>query len=180
MPNAVKDPRKTSAILAGLFCDVAWIRIQGKGSFQNSPQLRAFADHMAGMGHFRLVVDLEECPVMDSTFMGTLTGIALILRGQPSGQLQVINANPRNAKLLQSLGLDQILDLDLIGNAWEKERKLVHENVTQAVTAGPMDRTEHKQHVLDAHEALCRANAENESRFADVLEYLKQDVPDSR
>ncbi|MEM1294951.1 MAG: STAS domain-containing protein [Verrucomicrobiota bacterium] len=176
----MKDQTNTPAIIAGLFGDVAWIRVQGKGSFQNSPQLRAFADHMVSMGQTHLVVDLEECPVMDSTFMGTLTGIALILQGHTGSHLQLINANSRNTDLVRSLGLDQILDLDISGDSWTEERELVRHNVTQAVSATPMDRAEHKEHVLHAHEALCQANAENESRFSDVLEYLKQDVAETR
>ncbi len=180
MSTSVKDQKAAPAILAGLFEDVAWIRVQIKGSFQNSPQLRAFADHMVSMGRTQLVVDLEDCPVMDSTFMGTLTGIALILQGKPGSLLQIVNANPRNTQLLQSLGLDQILELDTSGTTWLKERELVRENITQAVAAAPMDHSEHKEHVLQAHEALCQANAENESRFSDVLEFLKQDVPETR
>lgn len=180
MPSAVKDQTNAPAILAGLFGDVAWIRVQGKGSFQNSPQLRAFADHMVSMGQIHMVVDLEECPVMDSTFMGTLTGIALILQGHPDSQLQLINTNSRNTDLVRSLGLDQILELDVRGESWSKERELVRHNVTQSVSVAPMDRSEHKEHVLHAHEALCQANAENKSRFSDVLEYLKQDVAETR
>lgn len=135
---------------------------------------------MVSMGQMHLVVDLEECPVMDSTFMGTLTGIALILQGHPGSLLELINPNARNTELVQSLGLDQILELDTKGESWSKERELVRENVTQSISVAPLDRTEHKEHVLHAHEALCQANAENESRFSDVLEYLKQDVAETR
>ena len=128
----------------------------------------------------RLVVDLEDCPVMDSTFMGTIMGIALKLKSLPTANLQVVNANDRNINLLQSLGLDQFLELDIDGKVWADVRQLVRENVTQTVCADPLEKAENKQHVLDAHEALCRANADNEAKFRDVIEFLKQDVPETR
>ena len=64
----------------------------------------------AGTRH--IVVDLETCPTMDSTFMGTLTGIAIRLMDHPGGRLQVVNVNDRNRQLLGNLGLDLIFEVD--------------------------------------------------------------------
>lgn len=168
--NTVEEP----SIIAGLFQDVAWIRVVGKGTFRNAPQLKAFARHRIEEGQVHLVVDLEDCPYMDSTFMGTLTGIALLLKGKPDGRLQVVNSNERTTKSLLELGLDQILELDLNGSVWTDVRELVRTNVTQNLEAEHMPEEESRQLVLEAHEALCKANQENIARFRDVLEYLKQ------
>jgi len=51
-------------------------------------------------------VDVRNCPVMDSTFMGTLAGIALRLREIGQGALHVTHLNNRNSDLLRNLGLD--------------------------------------------------------------------------
>jgi len=53
-------------------------------------------------------VDLCNCPVMDSTFMGTLAGISLWLGELGESCLSVVNLNERNAESLCSLGLDQL------------------------------------------------------------------------
>lgn len=163
-------------MLAGVFQNVAWVRVRGKGSFQNSPQLRNFAERMISSDLPTIVVDLEDCPVMDSTFMGTLTGIAMRMQANPESRLQVINANQRNMQLLQSLGLDLILELDTTGTAWKEERTLVHENIDKPLTATEGDLPNHKDVVLEAHEALCQANEENVRRFRDVIEYLRKDL----
>ena len=129
---------------------------------------------MLEQGRAEFVIDLEGCPMMDSTFMGTLTGIALRLKTSLSGKLEIINANPRNQQLLQSLGLDQIFTVDVEGKSWAKERALVRDNLAQPGPAPVLDQRDHAEFVLEAHEALCRANEENVRRFKDVIEFLKQ------
>src|SRR5690606_38128494 len=89
-----------------------WIRVEGKGSFLNSTGLKEFAREMTNRGYREFVVDLKSCPVMDSTFMGTLAGISLRLKELGQGQLQVINLNDRNRDLLTNLGLDRLFTID--------------------------------------------------------------------
>ncbi|MEM7146192.1 MAG: STAS domain-containing protein [Verrucomicrobiota bacterium] len=167
-----------ATILAGRFHNVVWVRVEGKGSFKNSPELKNFAAAMIDRGNSQLVVDLKNCPVMDSTFMGTLTGIALKLKGSDEGSLQVINPNDRNRQLLESLGLDQIFDLDVDGSTWQSERALVEDNLLKSVAPPGLNKEEHSELVLEAHEALCKANDDNVRRFKDVIEYLKNDLED--
>lgn len=158
---------------------VVWIRVEGKGSFQNSPELKEFTAHMAHQGTTEFVVDLENCPVMDSTFMGTLVGI--VCRDGSNGEaptLEVINANGRNVQLLQSLGLDHVFDLDLEGKSYGDLRQKVAAQVGSSdqlnhVDLGKRDNTEH---VLEAHETLAKADPDNVPRFRDVIEFLKKEL----
>ena len=90
----IVNPNPT--ILVGCSQKVVCIRVQGKGSFLNSTGIKKFANAMIERGHRNFVVDLADCPVMDSTFMGTLTGVALRLHGIGQGDLHVINSNERN------------------------------------------------------------------------------------
>ncbi|MEM0969201.1 MAG: STAS domain-containing protein [Verrucomicrobiota bacterium] len=159
-------------ILVGIFRDVAWIRVQGKGSFENSPGLRSFVQKLLDEGRNQFVVDLEECSGMDSTFMGTLTGVALLLADRPTARMQVINADDRNLKLIRTLGLDRVIEVDVDGKAWRQERALVKENVSRSLEGPSLCSQEKRIFIKEAHEALCEANEENSSRFRDVLEYL--------
>ncbi|MEQ1854223.1 MAG: STAS domain-containing protein, partial [Chthoniobacteraceae bacterium] len=84
------------------------IRVEGKGTFQTSPGLREFARRMIEEGRRKIIIDLEGCTGMDSTFMGTLAGIAMRLREAGGGDLWVINRSPRSAELLGGLGLDAL------------------------------------------------------------------------
>jgi anti-anti-sigma factor len=87
-----------------------WVRVNGRGSFQNSAGLKDFAAEMTARGHREFVVDLKDCELMDSTFLGTLAGIALKLR--PAGQLRVIRANDRCRSVMANLGLDRVFTVD--------------------------------------------------------------------
>src|SRR5258708_14913927 len=84
------------------------IRVEGKGSFQNSPALKEFSQRMIETGRRDFIVDLQNCTTMDSTFMGTLAGIAMRIRDAGGGNLWVVNRNERNAELLGGLGLDAL------------------------------------------------------------------------
>jgi hypothetical protein len=108
---------------------------------------------------------------MDSTFMGTLAGVALRLRELGQGQLQVVNLNERNQDLLGNLGLDQLFT---IGSS-------VHEPpnsqpAQQPLAASAPDKQTQARTMLEAHEAVIEANPDNAAKFKDVLEYLKQDL----
>lgn len=166
------------SILVGCFGDVAWIRVEGEASHRNSSRVSDFAKARMGNGSANFVVDLENCPGMDSTFMGTLTAIAFELkRKKPGvGHLQIVNANKRNRQSIKKLGLQCVLDIDEDGSAWKDEKELVAENVSKPLPPEELDRREHAEMVMQAHEALVQANAENCSRFQDVIEYLGRDL----
>lgn len=165
----------TPQILVGTHEKVVCIRVRGKGSFQNSVGIKQFSTEMIQRGHREFVVDLEECPVMDSTFMGTLTMVALKLRNLGHGSLHVIHPNERNAGLLRGLGLDHILDLDdEIG--LRAAAAGVEEHDLDGDTRTAADRLQTAETMLAAHQALVDADPQNLSKFKDVMDYLKQDL----
>ncbi len=159
----------SSNILVGCSKKVVWVRVEGKGSFLNSAGLKEFARAMVNRGYREFVVDLRNCPVMDSTFMGTLAGIALRLREIGQGALHVTNLNERNGDLLRNLGLDQLFAIDLCGLSETAE-------AAKPLEAGAPGKQDQAQTMLEAHEALVEASPQNLTKFKDVLEYLKQDL----
>src|SRR6266446_3345121 len=68
-----------SEILVSCADRIVWVRVEGNGSSTNSTALRDFAKEMIHRGAREFIVDLCNCPVMDSTFMGTLAGISFWL-----------------------------------------------------------------------------------------------------
>jgi anti-sigma B factor antagonist len=158
------------SILVGIASRTVWVRVEGKGSFLNSTGLKEFAKEMVNRGFRDFAVDLCNCPVMDSTFMGTLAGIALRLRELGQGQLRVTNLNERNRDLLGNLGLDQLFTI-------ENGAKAPPEPVAQQELAtGAADKVTQAQTMLEAHEACVQADESNAAKFKDVLDYLKQDL----
>jgi anti-sigma B factor antagonist len=168
------------SILVGCNHKVVCIRVQGKGSFQNSTGVKSFAKAMINRGHREFVVDLADCPVMDSTFMGTLTGVALHLRQLGQGCLHVINSNVRNTDLLQGLGLDQILSLECNGHETHSALEALENGAplqaTDQLPSEASDKRATTETMIAAHQALVDADPQNLGKFKDVLEYLKQDL----
>jgi anti-anti-sigma regulatory factor len=164
------------SILVGCNQKVVCIRVQGKGSFQNSAGVKRFAKAMVNRGFRDFVVDLAACPVMDSTFMGTLTGIAFRLRELGHGGLHVINSNERNTNLLEGLGLDQILSLE--NGSGQSSCALLDSELCadSELATDPADKRATTETMIAAHQALVDADPENFCKFKDVLEYLKQDL----
>ena len=159
----------TPTILVGCSNKIVWIRVEGKGSFVNSAGMKEFAKEMINRGHREFVIDLNNCPVMDSTFMGTMAGIALRLRELGQGRLHVINLNERNNDLLRNLGLDQLFAIDLCPIEESSPAQ-------QPLDAASADKTSRAQTMLEAHENLVDADQQNLLKFKDVIDYLKQDL----
>jgi anti-sigma B factor antagonist len=162
-----------SSIQVGVNGPTVWVKVEGKGSFLNSGNLKEFAREMLDRGYREFVIDLADCAMMDSTFMGTMASVALRLKELGRGHLHVVHCRNRSRELLSGLGLDQIFDIHTNGSTAPECDRLER---------GSRDRSrenkkqEQAQTMLEAHEALCEAAPENLCRFKDVLDYLKQDL----
>jgi anti-anti-sigma factor len=161
-----------SSIQVGVSGQAVWVKVEGKGNFLNSGNLKEFAKEMVNRGYREFIVDLENCAMMDSTFMGTMAGVALRLKEIGHGHLHVIHCGQRSRDLLTGLGLDQIFHIHSNGTSAPE----THELPNPAAGEASIQKQRQAQQMLDAHEALCEAAPENFSRFKDVLDYLKQDL----
>ena len=129
---------------------------------------------MVNRGYREFIVDLQNCAMMDSTFMGTLAGVALRLKELGNGHLYVVHCGTRSRELLSGLGLDQIFSIQSDDTSAAPECSDL--NGEPSTPSSADQKREQAQTMLDAHEALCRAAPENLTRFKDVLDYLKQDL----
>jgi anti-sigma B factor antagonist len=162
-----------SSILVGVNGPAVWVRVEGKGSFLNSGNLKEFAREMVDRGYREFFVDLENCAMMDSTFMGTMAGVALRLKELGRGHLHIVHCAGRSRELLSGLGLDQLFSIHNNGAIAPECKSLQREAAAGVADAQKKERAET---MLEAHEALCEAAPENVARFKDVLDYLRQDL----
>ena len=162
-----------SSIQVGVSGPTVWVKVGGKGSFLNSGNLKEFAREMLDRGYREFVVDLADCAMMDSTFMGTMASVALRLKELGRGHLHVVHCGNRSRELLSGLGLDQIFDIHVDGATAPKCEAL--ERASKDLSR-ESEKKEQTETMLEAHEALCEAASENLFRFKDVLDYLKQDL----
>ena len=103
---------KTDSIVVGEVEGSQWVQVQGKGNFMSSPRLKEYVEGcLKSQKCEEVVVDLETCTAMDSTFMGTLAGLAGRLM-EREGHLTVVGLSERNRDSLVDLGLDAILKME--------------------------------------------------------------------
>lgn len=166
----------SSSVLVGCVDRTAWVKVEGRGSFQNSSGLKEFVKQMIQRGFREFVVDLQDCEQMDSTFMGTLAGVALRLRELGQGSLRATNVNERNSDLLSSLGLDQLFTVESLGSIAAETEPLPDDDALRVAEPKALEAEAQKQAVLEAHEALVEADRANAVKFKDVLEFLRNEL----
>lgn len=163
-------------ILVGVFDGFSWIRCEGKGSFLNSPAVKAFGDERIAAGESLLVMDLGACTGMDSTFMGTLAGIAARLSAHDGGILQVADPGERNRRSLEDLGLDFLMEIDPPSAAWRGRLDVVRQDLAVPMAANSLGQLQRTKHVLEAHQNLSEMNDKNAREFASVVNVLESEL----
>ena len=151
----------------------ACIKIAGRANFASSLDFKTLLNELAqkGFGHF--IIDLSECVLMDSTFLGVLAGFGLKLNpnGAPADRGIVLNnTSARVGELLENLGAAHLfkttrgpLQLPADVQACVPETSSPsHEEITRTC--------------LEAHQTLMAINPDNQARFKDVAQFLAEDL----
>lgn len=138
--------------------------------------MKAFGDERIAAGERCIVVDLGSCTGMDSTFMGTLAGLAARLSVVDGGTLQVAEAGERNRRSLEDLGLDFLLEIDPPSAEWRGRVDEVRKSLKPP--RGGMTQVHQARHVLEAHQVLSQANESNAKKFSTVVNLLEAELAD--
>lgn len=165
-------------ITCGVFKGFSWIRCEGKGSFLNSPMIKSFGEARLKEGESVLVVDLAGCSGMDSTFMGTLAGMASRLSAVDGGTLQVAEAGERNRRSLEDLGLDFLMQINPAEASWRAQLEEIRSCLEPAQPMDSPTQLDRARHVLQAHEDLSDISEENAREFRTVVGTFKNQVSD--
>jgi anti-anti-sigma factor len=160
-----------SAVRVGMDGDAVCIRLDGNAMFTSSTTFRELTREMNRRGHRQFRLDLGACNIMDSTFIGTLMAFGLQLR-QQGGGLSIVRASPECRDQLQQYGLGQVIKISQGNGAVFTPEG---EWIASSPRATPAD---HRETIIQAHEALVASSAENRLRFHDALEFLKGNVPE--
>jgi anti-anti-sigma regulatory factor len=123
-----------------------------------------------GCGYF--VLDLSECRLMDSAFLGVLAGFGLEMRRAQKDScdlgIELFNPNPRIVESLETLGILHLFKLN--------QGPLPAAQGTEARAVEPLNpsKEEVKRACLEAHQTLMQINPDNVSRFQEVAQFLAE------
>jgi anti-sigma B factor antagonist len=156
----------------------ACIRIIGRANFASSVDFKALVDELRQKGCECFVLDLSECLLMDSTFLGVLAGLGLKLSSGNGHQarhgVELINPSPRITELLETLGVVHLF-------------KITQGSFAPAAPAEAVERTspdpskaELTRTCIEAHQTLMAISPANAARFKDVTQFLAEGVKKSK
>jgi anti-sigma B factor antagonist len=153
----------------------ACVKIAGRANFNSSIDFRTLVTGLQAKGFCCFVIDLSECVLMDSTFLGVLAGFGLKMRQDANdadtARVTLLNPNDRVTELLENLGMLELF-------------RITHGKLTSPEGAlevcspepGQSSRKELTRACLEAHETLMAINPENVARFKDVAKFLAEDL----
>jgi anti-sigma B factor antagonist len=152
----------------------ACVRISGRANFTTSIDFKTLMNELRQKGYSYFVLDLTECALMDSTFLGVLAGFGLKLgfvQGDRTERaIELLNPNTRINDLLESLG---VLHLFRTSHG-----PLAPPEQTESTTPSQSHptREEVTRACLEAHQTLMEINPANIPRFKDVAQFLAEDL----
>ena len=170
------DPQ-SEALLVAIHEDTALVRVCGRGSFKIGPALKQFGTEAIARGCRRIILDMDTCMGMDSTFMGVLAGLALRLRRESDGVVVMMNLSDKTSYLLETLGLGRLLELYRVGQLDEALRE--HLSVLMDLNRLEVDADNQRltlETMLEAHQDLVKAAPENLPKFKNVIAFVSQDL----
>jgi anti-sigma B factor antagonist len=165
-----------SAKLLVFACEpLVCIKIVGRANVASSLDFKRLVNGLLEKDLGCFVLDLSECLLMDSTFLGVLAGFGLRVtmpNGDPRNgrSIELLNPNLRVAELLENLGVMHLFKLRQGG----VEGLPTVAQVEAECTEHP--KMEVKRNCLEAHEILMNLSASNAVKFKDVAQFLTEDL----
>jgi len=182
MSETIKEPNAagesdSDVLLVATHRGSALVRVQGRGSFKVGPPLKQFGLNAIGNGCRQFILDMDGCVGMDSTFMGVLAGLAMRLKREPDGRMVMMNLTSKTMALLETLGLDRLIEAHLEGDVSEDLKKHLADVVDLSVLdASTSDTKLTLETMLGAHQDLVKVSPENLPKFKNVMAYLSADL----
>ena len=163
-----QKPSIMVAVCEQLVC----IKVCGKADYTSTLDLRNRIDDLWRQGYPRFVFELCDCVGMDSTFLGTLSGLGLEAHegeARKAPSLELFNPAPRISEVLENLGVAYLFKITTgVGpSPCNYEPLLKSPDVTRADVT---------RNCLEAHKTLMDVNPDNVPKFKDVTQFLAEDL----
>ena len=152
--------------------DVVCIKVSGRANVRTSVPFKSLMQEMRDKQIIHFILELENCLLMDSTFLGVLAyqAFELIEDRDPPGSIQLLNPNDRILDLLDNLG---VLDLFTVQQDTHFDQQQF-EAISESIESGT--KAEMTETSLHAHRALIALNPANRIKFQEVTNFLERDL----
>ena len=168
----------SNELLAAQCGETVVVRVGIRGDYQNAPALKRFCDQSREQGAKQLILDGKISEGMDSTFLGTLVGLAADFRAV-GGRVYVTRLSGNLRKAFQTLGIDRVLAIHAQGELPDGVLQST-DTASMNVLGATADLRVLNEAMTVAHENLSLISERNRQEFKDVLMYLRQDVTEGQ
>lgn len=164
-----------SAPVAKIFVQVCGTevraRICGRANFAASPDFKMLITSMEAKGFQQYVLDLNDCLIMDSTFVGVLASLGDRMDQAGSDAfVELARPNERIVELIDNLGIADMFRIT--------ERDIGALENCQEVDASGAGHTkvELSRTSLESHTTLMHTCPDGVAKFKDVTEFLAEEI----
>jgi anti-sigma B factor antagonist len=151
---------------------VVFVKVAGRANYASSVDFKALVHGLRQKGHDKFVLDLSECQLMDSTFLGVLAGLGQKMMRPSNGErepgISLCNPSPRISDLLVNLGVADLFKV--------VTRPAGADRFQPVAAVADVDKKEVSKTCLEAHTTLMELNPANVPKFKDVAAFLAEDL----
>ena len=158
--------------------DLVCVRIAGRATVHASVSFKRFMRDQIDRGRYHFVLELSQCQIMDSTFLGVMASLASQLQAttQPNACMELVNGNERVLGLIDNLGV--LGWFRVTENASDSGQPVDASSVemAQSLALEPGSREEMARTSLAAHQVLMALHPDNEQKFKEVTTFLEEQL----
>ena len=147
------------------------VQLEGKGTFRESQSLDEFVTKSLERGDDKVVVDLDSCSYLDSTFLGCLLILHRRFGSDEPRRFLIIACAETQKRLLAVTRLDSVL------NCLEQAPEPIGDAVDIADASGEMQQT--GVHIMQTHRELSKLGGPSAKRFGQVADQLETELGQS-
>lgn len=166
--------KSTAKILVAKVDDAVCIKLEGRATFACSVDFKRLLTEAHEAGAKRFVINLSACQIMDSTFLGMLSGLGRRISSEDlppeKRPIELLNPTERVSDLIDNLGVS---DLFHIMHCDEANPTTYDESYESGEETSKIDMT---RNCLEAHQILMDLNPDNVTKFKDVAKYFEEEV----
>ena len=150
----------------------AAIRIIGHANFASSIDFKTLISQLLQQDCNYFVLDLAECVLMDSTFLGVLAGFGLKLSPSNGNEgphgIELLNPNARIIELLDTLGVLHLFKFT------QGPVKLTEEAEPSVHPPANSTKEDVTRTCIEAHQTLMDISPANVAKFKEVTQFLAE------
>ena len=164
----------SATMLVAIIDKLVLVKISGRATFNTSVDFKSLLTELQHRGYRAFALELSDCTLMDSTFLGVLAGTGLHMAeadaAAGNSPIQLLNARPRILDLLENLGVTHLFAICT--------QPVPDFTKFEAVPTGASTPTREQisRTCLEAHELLMAINPDNIPKFQDVTRFLAEDL----